>query len=95
MGGPPVAEPSVAPPPPSALPTEQEIWIIAKEEASEEAEDVVVTGSHIRRSGFDLPAPSETIDELELEFSGTPEVGNVLFDRTYQHGVNGRGRPNR
>ena len=51
-------------------------------------EEVIVTGSHIRRDNFDLPSPIDTIGELDLQLSGTPDVGDVIFDQTYQIGVN-------
>ena len=55
-------------------------------EAAEEAEveEVIVTGSFIRRDSFDLPSPIDTIDELDLEFAATPDIGDVIFDQTYQ-----------
>ena len=72
---------------------------VAEEEAEEEAEDdeevetVIVTGSFIRRETFDLPSPTDTIDELDLEFAGTPDIGDVIFDQTYQIGVNANAAP--
>ncbi len=51
-------------------------------------EEVIVTGSHIRRDNFDLPSPIDTIGELDLQMAGTPDVGDVIFDQTYQIGVN-------
>ena len=82
------------PPPPSPAPApgneEPELWIIAQppaESAADDEEEVIVTGSFIRREHFDLPAAKETIDELDLEFRSTPDIGDVLFDRTYQTGV--------
>ena len=72
------------PPPPSPAPApgdaEPELWIIAQppaESAANDEEEVIVTGSFIRRETFDLPAPSNVIDEL----------GDILFDRTLQKGV--------
>ena len=82
------------PPPPSPAPApgdaEPELWIIAQppaESTADEVEEVIVTGSSIRRESFDLdrPAAPSVIDELDLEVSGTPD--DVIFDRTYQRGV--------
>ena len=69
---------------------------VAGDEDEEEAEDietVVVTGSFIRRQTFDLPSPTDTIDEVDLEFAGTPDIGDVIFDQTYQVGVNANAAP--
>jgi outer membrane receptor protein involved in Fe transport len=65
----------------------------ADDEDSEESsrgdvEELIVTGSLIRRDNFDLPSPIDTIGELDLSLSGTPDVGDVIFDQTYQIGVN-------
>ena len=75
-----------------------ELWVIAKpsvdsaaDEAADDEEEVIVTGSFVRREAFHLPSPRDAIDELDLEFAGTPDVGDVLFDRTYQVGVNADG----
>jgi outer membrane receptor protein involved in Fe transport len=42
-------------------------------------EEIVVTGSHIARSGFDTPAPMTTIDADEILQSGYSSVGDVLL----------------
>ena len=68
----------------------------AEEEVAEDDEDVetvIVTGSHIRRETFDLPSPVDTIDELDLQFAGTPDLGDIIFDQTYQVGVNANAAP--
>ena len=54
----------------------------------ESVEEMVVTGSHIRRDNFDLPSPIDVIGEMDLQMSGTPDLGDVIFDQTYQIGVN-------
>ena len=62
-------------------------------EDDEDVETVIVTGSHIRRETFDLPSPVDTIDELDLQFAGTPDLGDIIFDQTYQVGVNANAAP--
>ena len=59
-----------------------------EEEALGKVEEMIVTGSHIRRDNFDLPSPMDVIGELDLQMSGTPDLGDVIFDQTYQIGVN-------
>ena len=86
-------------PPNVSVEKEPELWIIAQppsDPAADGEEKVIVTGSFIRRGNFDMPAASEVIDELDLEFGGTPDVGDVLFDSTFQKGVSasaGRAKP--
>jgi len=79
---------------------EEETAIVEAEDAEEaeeaedsEVEEVIVTGSFIRRDSFDLPSPIDTIDELDLEFAATPDIGDVIFDQTYQIGVNANSAP--
>ena len=59
-----------------------------EEEAGRDVEEMIVTGSHIRRTNFDLPSPMDVIGEVDIELSGTPDLGDVIFDQTYQIGVN-------
>ena len=57
-------------------------------EGRRDVEEMIVTGSHIRRDNFDLPSPMDVIGELDLQMAGTPDLGDVIFDQTYQIGVN-------
>ena len=59
-----------------------------EEDRGQAVEEMIVTGSHIRRTNFDLPSPVDVIGELDMELSGTPDLGDVIFDQTYQIGVN-------
>ena len=61
---------------------------VEEEEEGDSVETMIVTGSHIRRDNFDLPSPIDVIGELDLQMSGTPDLGDVIFDQTYQIGVN-------
>lgn len=45
----------------------------------QQLEEIIVTGSHIARSGFDTPAPMTTIDAGEIQQSGFASVGDVLL----------------
>ncbi|HIM34491.1 MAG TPA: hypothetical protein EYM33_03080 [Pseudomonadales bacterium] len=56
-------------------------------------EEIIVTGSFIRRDNFDLPSPMNVIDSLDLEMAATPDLGDVLFDQTFQVGVNANAAP--
>ena len=64
-----------------------------EEDEEEEVEEMIVTGSFIRRDNFDLPSPMATIDEVDLELAGTPDLGDVIFDQTFQVGVNAYSAP--
>ena len=59
----------------------------------EHVEQVIVTGSLIRRGSFDIPSPTTVIDEVDLEFAATTDLGDVIFDQTYQVGVNANAAP--
>lgn len=50
-------------------------------------EEVVVTGSLIKRDSFDLSSPVDVMDETELAEQGTPNLGDVLRNSTYNFGV--------
>ena len=44
-------------------------------------EEIIVTGSFIRRDNFDLPSPMNVIDELELEMAGTPTLATCCLTK--------------
>ena len=49
----------------------------ATEETSEER--VLVTGSRVKRNGFDTPSPTRIIDEKEIRESGAQTLGDLLL----------------
>ena len=66
-----------------------------EDEASEDGdvEEVLVTGSFIRRDNFDLPSPKNVIDSEDIALSGNAEIGDVIFDQSFQLGVNANAAP--
>ena len=66
-----------------------------EDEASEDedVEEVLVTGSFIRRDNFDLPSPKNVIDSEDIALSGNAEIGDVIFDQSFQLGVNANAAP--
>ena len=46
-------------------------------------EEVVVTGSRIRRAVSDAPSPIEVMDRLEIDLTGMENVADVLRNTTY------------
>ena len=79
-------------------------FVFAAADDDEVIEEVIVTGSFIRRDNFDIPSPMDVVTELDLELAGTADLGDIIFDQTFQFGVNanatpfprpGRGHPRR
>ena len=64
-----------------------------EDEDEEDVEEMVVTGSYIRRSNFDLPSPRDVVDSVDLSLSATSDLGEVVFDQTFQIGVNANSAP--
>ena len=64
-----------------------------EEEDEEMVEEMIVTGSFIRRDNFDLPSPRAVLDETDLELAATPDLGDIIFDQTFQVGVNAYSAP--
>ena len=64
-----------------------------EEEDEEEVEEMVVTGSYIRRTNFDLPSPRDVVDAVDLSLAATSDLGEVVFDQTFQIGVNANSAP--
>ena len=50
-------------------------------------EEIVVTGSMIRRDNFDLSSPVEVVTDLDIEEAGTVSLGDVLVNMAAQSGV--------
>ncbi len=46
-------------------------------------EEVVVTGSRIRRAVSDAPSPIEVMDRLEIDLTGLENIADVLRNTTY------------
>ncbi|HVF17516.1 MAG TPA: TonB-dependent receptor, partial [Steroidobacteraceae bacterium] len=46
-------------------------------------EEIVVTGSYIKRDTFDAPSPTEVIDSAAIAESGAPAMGNYIRDLTF------------
>ena len=66
---------------------------VVSEEAEGEVEQMLVTGSYIRRDNFDLPSPKSILDNIDIELSGNAELGDVIFDQSFQLGVNANAAP--
>lgn len=64
-----------------------------EDEDGEDIEEVIVTGSFIRRDNFELPSPMHVTDELDIELAGTQDMGDIIFDQTFQFGVNANAAP--
>ena len=72
------------------------LWLTGYQAIAEEdeaIEEVIVTGSFIRRDNFDLPSPIDVTTEEDLELAGTSDLGDVIFDQTFQYGVNANATP--
>ena len=64
-----------------------------EDEDEEDVEEMVVTGTYIRRSNFDLPSPRDVVDSVDLSLAATSDLGEVVFDQTFQIGVNANSAP--
>ncbi|GAB1262550.1 TonB-dependent receptor plug domain-containing protein [Aurantivibrio plasticivorans] len=53
----------------------------------EAVEEIVVTGSYIKRDKFDMASPVETIDAVEIQQSGYSSIGPYIKDLTYTQNV--------
>ena len=50
----------------------------AQQEQQEAIEEIVVTGSHIKRDTFNYSTPVSVIDNVEIESTGTTNLGDLL-----------------
>lgn len=56
---------------------------LAEEEGIEE---VIVTGSYIKRDNFDSASPMQIIDQVELSAEATPSLGEIMANQTFNFG---------
>lgn len=54
--------------------------------AAEVIEEVIVTGSYLKRSTADSPSPLSVIDREEIDAIGATEIKDVIANMTYQSG---------
>ena len=64
-----------------------------EEDEEDEVEEIIVTGSLIPRDNFDIPSPMDVLTEVDLELAATPDLGDIIFDQTFQIGVNAYSAP--
>ncbi|MBB6093468.1 outer membrane receptor protein involved in Fe transport [Povalibacter uvarum] len=50
-------------------------------------EEVVVTGSHIRRDNFDLTSPLDVVSNVDIAQTGAAKIGETLYNQTFNFGV--------
>ncbi|MEM7365464.1 MAG: hypothetical protein AAF525_15700, partial [Pseudomonadota bacterium] len=53
---------------------------------NEAIEEVIVSGSYIRRDNFNLPSPIDVTTEEDLELAGSSDLSDVIFDHTFVYG---------
>ncbi len=52
----------------------------------EQLEEVVITGSYIKRDSFDSASPLQVIDQTDISLNATPALGEVLANQTFNYG---------
>jgi iron complex outermembrane receptor protein len=55
--------------------------------ADQVVEEIIVTGSYIRRDDFDLPSPIDIISASDIEEQGSVHLGDVIRNLTYNYGT--------
>jgi outer membrane receptor protein involved in Fe transport len=50
-------------------------------------EEILVTGSYIKRDNFDSPSPVSTISALDIEVSATTNMADIIYNQTQNFGT--------
>ena len=53
----------------------------------DDLEEVVVTGSYIKRDSFDSASPLTVLDQATIEASATANLGELIADQPYNYGT--------
>lgn len=61
--------------------------VMAQQGSSADIEEVIVTGSRIRRDSFDSSSPVTVVDQMAIEANATPNLGEVLSNQTFNYGT--------
>jgi iron complex outermembrane receptor protein len=59
--------------------------LLAQDES--QIEEIVVTGSFIKRDSFDSPSPLTVVDSEAIEANATPNLGEVMVAQTFNYGT--------
>jgi iron complex outermembrane recepter protein len=60
----------------------------AQQQQQQRVEEVIVTGTFIRRQdSFDTASPVDVIDAADIEERGTPNIGEIIRNTTFNYGV--------
>lgn len=49
-------------------------------------EEIVVTGSLIKRDNFDSASPLQVLDSVDIEMEATPALGEIIYNQTFNYG---------
>ena len=49
-------------------------------------EEVVVTGSLIKKDNFDSASPLKVLDAVDIEAESTPAMGEIIYNQTFNYG---------
>lgn len=50
-------------------------------------EEIIVTGSYIRRDSFEMSSPLDVVSNQTLADTGAAKIGETLFNQTFNFGV--------
>ncbi|MCZ6870263.1 MAG: TonB-dependent receptor, partial [Gammaproteobacteria bacterium] len=60
---------------------------VAEDDTSRVMEEIIVTGSYIRRDNFNLASPLDIISASDIEEQGSVHMGDVIRNLTYNYGT--------
>ena len=51
-----------------------------------EIEEIIVTGSLIKRDNFDSASPLQVLDDVDIQAEATPALGEIVYNQTFNYG---------
>ena len=58
----------------------------ADDDADDAIEEIIVTGSLIKRDNFDSSSPLQVLEAAEIEAEATPALGEIIYNQTFNYG---------
>ena len=50
-------------------------------------EEIIVTGSLIKRDNFDSASPLQVLDDVDIQAEATPALGEIVYNQTFNYGT--------
>ena len=62
-------------------------FAVSADDEESAIEEIVVTGSLIKRDNFDSASPLQVLDDVDIQAESTPALGEIIYNQTFNYGT--------